>query len=342
MPGSSGFARPEHDDARERGVAAAGREVREWPAGMRPGLAALIYPQAPEQFFRRYWPRRTFLTHHRSTGQLSELLELPELGDLGLLLRRAAGLRVLATPPSAADESNNVPVDPHAASWLFREGWGLQLGAVAARLPKLQTWLKAIFRDLGLPSLTFARCLIYATPRGGRTTAHFDSNANFVVQITGRKRWRLAENRHVAEPTLRYSIVDPGGLAPELQAESRGPLPRRMPRRARSFLLRPGSVLFVPRSSWHETRAESDSVAVNFTFSQPTWSDVVSVALRHRLNADVRWRGLADGLGSGDRRRKRAAMQRFEVLLAELGPSWNAEELVAALPKGPYVPKPRS
>ena len=68
-----------------------------------------------------------------------------------------------------------------------------------------------------------------------------------------------------------------------------------MPDDAESFVLRRGSVLFVPRGYWHATQSDEDTLALNFTFGQPTWADVLLTALRTRVLKDASWRALARG-----------------------------------------------
>jgi 50S ribosomal protein L16 3-hydroxylase len=59
--------------------------------------------------------------------------------------------------------------------------------------------------------------------------------------------------------------------------------------------LTPSSLLFVPRGYWHSTRAAGESVSLNFTYSQPTWLDVVQDVVRRRLMTYEQWRQLANG-----------------------------------------------
>ena len=68
-----------------------------------------------------------------------------------------------------------------------------------------------------------------------------------------------------------------------------------MPAAAETVVLSPGSVLFVPRGYWHATESDEETLALNFTFGQPSWADVVLAALRTKLLADPQWRELAQG-----------------------------------------------
>ena len=118
------------------------------------------------------------------------------------------------------------------------------------------------------------------------------ANANFVVQLQGTKRWHVAPNRHVVNPTDRWAMNE-DGLSDALAGYVEGPLPTHLPDDAEVIDLAPGSVLFVPRGYWHATEADEDTLAINFTFGQPTWADLVLDTLRRSLLKHEAWRGLA-------------------------------------------------
>ena len=174
--------------------------------------------------------------------------------------------------------------------------------------------------------------MIYATPDGKGTAPHFDQNINFVIQIHGTKKWSLAPNQHVENPTERFTIGQE--LDPELASYSQTPMPLQMPVDGKQeIILQPGSVLFVPRGWWHCTEATGEALALNFTFSQPTWIDLFILALRSRLSLSPAWRELADGVTSANEALRATAAGEFNDLLVELVddlPHWRAEDILAA------------
>ena len=120
-------------------------------------------------------------------------------------------------------------------------------------------------------------------------------------------------------------------MDPELESYSQAPMPTQMPAGSDEFILKPGSLLFVPRGSWHTTEAKSDALSLNFTFSAPTWIDIFSAALRRRLAQSSEWRETADGFFDEEGFSKAAL--KFDGLLAELTyemPTWRAAQLLAA------------
>ncbi len=293
------------------------------------GLAQLIAPTTSEEFLAKSWPNKPFVVHGLS-GSVASLTQLPFLQSLDALLNSWPNL-VQAHLPDVADESSAVDATPQDARKLFANRMGLLFNNVQAISPELQGWLKVLARDLGLPSSTYARCMVYATPDGKGTAAHFDQNINFVLQIHGTKTWWLAPNESVENPTQRFTIGQP--LDAELESYTHADMPTAMPIDGRKIILKPGSMLFVPRGFWHRTEAEGEALALNFTFSQPTWIDLFTLALRSRLSLSPEWRELADGVTSKDQTRRQQAREKFDTLLLGLIddlPNWRAADILGA------------
>ena len=216
--------------------------------------------------------------------------------------------------------SSAITASPHDARKLFANGMSLLFDDAHELSPVLGAWLEALRGDLGLSALTQSRCLMYATPRGGGTAPHFDQNVNLVLQLHGEKTWWLAPNRHVDAPMTRHTMGLP--LDHELGTYATQPLPSAMPADRRAVVLRPGSLLVVPRGVWHATEAATDALALNFTFTAPTWIDVFSAALRGQLARSRAWRETAMPAAPAD----------FERLLRALAldaPTWNAADILA-------------
>ncbi len=293
------------------------------------GLDGLLHPCTGEEFLRDNWPGVPYAVHG-AKASVRELLELPFLASLDALLG-AWPTPVQAHLPDAADESSSVDARPSDARKLFRNHMSLLFNDAQDLSPVLKSWLNAVGTDLGLPAMTHARCMVYATPDGRGTAAHFDQNVNFVLQLHGTKRWRLAANEHVQNPTQRHAIGQP--LDAELASCLTAGLPDRMPAASIEIELNPGSVLFVPRGFWHSTEASGEALALNFTFNQPTWIDLLGAALRSRLALSPEWRELADGVSARSPERRALAASRFDQLLQELTydlPNWRAEDILAA------------
>lgn len=286
---------------------------------MKNGLSALIYPLTITDFLARYQKNESFVIHH-GPGELRELRDLGQVSSLQTLLASwPAAVQVHL--PDLRDEASAIDVSATEAMTYFNEGMGLLFNDTHRYSPLLQEWLDQIRSDLGISAQTYGRTLIYATPDGKGTAPHFDQNINFVLQIHGTKKWTLAANESVINPMVRHTIGQP--VDPEMMSYLDRPMPITMPADTISFELKPGSLLFVPRGVWHSTEADGDALALNFTFTAPTWADLLLGALRSRLVLSPEWRQTA--LVADERI--------FETLIGSLVnelPHWNAEDILEA------------
>lgn len=293
---------------------------------MKKGLS-LINPYTLTEFLDHYEKGEPFMVRPQHE-MIKPLLELPFLISLNSLLNSWPHI-IQAHLPDVRDEASSIDTTTKDALKLFNNGMGLLFNEAHTISPLLNQWLDDLRKDLGLSAMTIGRCLIYATPDGKGTAPHFDQNINFVLQVHGTKKWKMAPNQDVSNPLTRHTMgMDPD---PEMMSYLDGPLPTQMPEDAQEFVLTPGSVLFVPRGYWHSTEAEGDALALNFTFTPPTWIDLFTAAMRSRLALIPEWRETADGVS--DEARRAQTQQKFDFLLATLAqelPHWRASDVLEA------------
>lgn len=286
---------------------------------MKLGLHHLIRPLKMAEFLYAFKESKPFVVDHEADA-LKVLRDLPFLESLDSLLKIWTS-EVQVHLPDLRDEASAIDIPASEAKKFFDEGMGLLFNDVNRISPLLQDWLEQVKTDLGISSQAYGRCLIYATPDGRGTAAHFDQNINFVLQIKGTKKWVLADNSSVANPMDRFTMGLP--VDPEMMSYLTEPMPETMPQNTISFNLKPGSLLFVPRGVWHSTEAEGDALALNFTFTAPTWTDLLLGALRSRLVLSPDWRETAFVHDE----------EKFQSLintLVEDLPHWNARDILEA------------
>lgn len=95
--------------------------------------------------------------------------------------------------------------------------------------------------------------------------------------------------------------------------------------------MKPGSVLFLPRGVWHKTHAETEALSLNFTFTAPSWADIMTTALRSRLLQSPHWRETANFVN--DPHFQTHAIAEFDQLIQQLiedTPNWRAEDILGA------------
>ncbi|MES2525604.1 MAG: cupin domain-containing protein [Bdellovibrionota bacterium] len=246
------------------------------------------------------------------------ILELPFLHSLTDLLK-VWDKSIQVHLPDLRDEASSIDTDAEHAISFYEQGMGLLFNNAHELSPMLSDWLQEIRQSIGLSALTYGRNLIYATPDGKGTAPHFDQNINFVLQVKGTKHWKVAPNLHLENPMTRHTMGQP--VDPEMMSYLEREMPTEMPSDAQDFELKPGSLLYVPRGCWHSTEAQGDALALNFTFTAPTWIDLFSAALRGRLLQSPEWRETAD-----------LSEEKFNELLAGLVadiPNWRAEDILA-------------
>lgn len=292
---------------------------------MKPGLSALIQPSTVADFLAHFEKNEPFVVHHPGHS-LQELRTLDFLNSVDDLLNKWP-FDIQAHLPDLRDESSSINTNSSDAKKLFQNGMGLLFNEAHRISPTLQTWLSKIRKDLGISVQTYSRCLIYATPDGKGTAPHFDQNINFVLQIHGTKIWKLAPNKHVINPLTRHAM----GSDPDTELDSylEDDFPTAMPKDTQTAELMPGSLLFVPRGYWHSTEAKGEALALNFTFTAPTWIDLFMTALRSRLVLSPEWRATAHGVSDSSRIDEAEAY--LETLLAgiiEDLPHWQARDIL--------------
>ena len=288
---------------------------------MSPGLVALGVP-LPLEVVRDQVQRGAWWVGHEPSLAVDVLRGLPRLSSIEALLAAwpAPITASVRDPAGRGDEERSVGVSATDAPMLLASGMSLLFDQVQRYLPELPPWLVALRGELGLSALTQQRCMVYATPAGGGTGPHFDHNINVVVQLTGHKTWWLAPNHHVRNPLARHAMGLP--VEPELESYAALPMPLELPADATRVELRPGSVLIVPRGTWHATRADSMALSLNFTFTAPTWIDLFSAALRSRLALSAGWRACACPAEPGE-------LAQLLRELADDAPHWSAADILA-------------
>jgi 50S ribosomal protein L16 3-hydroxylase len=282
-------------------------------------LSALLSPSELSKFRESFAKNEPFFVPKVNKENSKPLLELPFLDSLETLLTYWKK-DIQVHLPDLRDEVSSIDTDAEHALGFFKQGMGLLFNEAQALSPLLESWTQEIRKELGLSAITYGRNLIYATPHGIGTAPHFDQNINFVLQIKGIKKWTVAPNHHLVNPMTRHTMGQE--VDPEMMSYLENPMPTSMPEDAVEYELHPGSLLFVPRGCWHSTEAEGDALSLNFTFTAPTWIDLLTAALRSRLLQSEEWRETAD-----------LSEKRFDYLLegliADL-PHWRAEDILAA------------
>ena len=171
------------------------------------------------------------------------------------------------------------PVNPVGLGQLMRQGASIvlkQLGTIVSEIGDLEQMLQ---RELQVDGWTNAY-LSYA--QGGALNRHYDDHDVLVVQVDGRKRWRLFGQTEVT---------------PLRPPADRDPRPDQV---VDEHSLGPGDVLFVPRGVWHQAELQS-AASVHLTIAMRGYTGVRLVeTLAAKSEGDELFRRYAPRTGGAE------------------------------------------
>lgn len=240
-------------------------------------VKSLFSPLNFSQFCDEYWPAYHY-NAHADPQRLSSLLSLPPLQSIEAMLSLHNDVQVI--PPYAEKKLNERFVDSSEAKGYFDGGATLCLLNIGKSLSGINEWIGALSLELGINCRT--QCNAYISPAGSGTPKHFDNHEVFVIQVLGQKDWVISANDQVDYPTINY--LAGGESAPELQSYWAQPDDSLvMPAGSSSVQMNPGSVLFMPRGTWHMTQAGHDSLSLSIGLFLPNQLDIILRTLRRAL-----------------------------------------------------------
>ena len=253
-----------------------------------PALRRLVVD--PEGFAREVWGTAALMTSAADLRRdVSDLFDEAAVDELvsrrGLrtpFIRVAQDGSTLATRDFTSGGGVGAgivdQVDDSKLSALFADGSTLVLQALHRTWPPLIDFSQQLASELGHPVQVNA----YVTPPQSRGfDDHYDVHDVFVLQVSGRKRWRIHEPVHHAplrdQPwTDRREAVAEAAEAPPVIDE----------------VLEPGDCLYLPRGYLHAATALGD-VSTHLTFGVHNWT-------RHALARTMLDRALLDLAGDFD------------------------------------------
>jgi len=224
---------------------------RPWPL-----LAGL----SPTQFMRRHWQKRPLLVRQAWPGvraplSRAALFELAASDDVEsrLVLRQGSNWTLRHGPlPRRALPSLKTP------QWtLLVQGLDLHLPAAHEMLARFRFVPDARLDDL---------MLSYATDGGG-VGPHVDAYDVFLLQVHGRRRWRIGR---VVEP--RWLDGVPLKLLASFEPEH-------------EWVLEPGDLLYLPPLWGHDGIAEGECMTCSIGFRVPSATGIAREVLQHVIDA---------------------------------------------------------
>lgn len=232
-----------------------------------------LAPTGLQEFLDRHWGRRPLLVQRDETARFDGILATADaermVCDGGLRTPAFRLVRDGAQLPLSG-YSEDIPWRPSRFSGMaiparvaaeFQAGATLVLQALQLHWPPAARYCRALELALGCPVQANA----YWTPAAAQGFAvHHDTHDVLVLQVSGRKRWR------VYEPVLELPVKDQrwnAGLGDPGTATM-------------DFELAPGDTLYLPRGWPHEAETSaSDSLHLTIGLHPPTRLDALRAAL---------------------------------------------------------------
>ena len=269
-------------------------------------LPALIDPIAADVFRSEYWEQRPL---HVARPLPPWCGTLPAIGDLDAIIS-------LTSPPGdAANELRLVKTSPHGTEELpvprgadgrpdmssvyraYAAGWTVIVNTVHQRDTRVARLALGVGRDLGHR----VGVNLYFTPAGSQGfKAHVDGHDVFILQLEGRKSWRVFPPGYPLPLQDQDVPIDGGRLDhPLLEVTTE-----------------PGHVLYIPRGFIHDGAAASEaSMHMTIGVHVLRWIDVLEAAVREAALHDVRLRRTAPALDDADRRHVNTVARELSRLL---------------------------
>ena len=274
-------------------------------------LGALTAPRSAAEFLRDYWPDKSFVAHG-DPARLPAFLRAPELDSIDALSRVYRGnLRFT----SGRRYQKMLAIDQVHAASLYRMGLTVQFEDIAPFVAATASDLRLLEAELGVARGS-ARASVFSSPLADGLSVHFDAQDLFSIQLKGTKRFRIAPVRELRYPYGTQFVPDTEPFD-FLYPQVAGGFPDPAGAEFTTIDMQPGSVLFLPRGTWHATESGGDSLSVSIGLYLPAAADCVLEQLQLLLLQDPEWRRPLYG-GWGDGAARDAVAARLSQLLARL------------------------
>lgn len=225
-----------------------------------PRLGALLQTIEPETFFQDHWRKTSFHLTDRAEDVFSDVLSVDELDHIiSHGPERVSTVNNLETMSSRVTHPD---ADVDEVLNRFRTGATIVFDALQGRA----TGLKNLCRDLERETNISCQTNIYVTPPNGKGFGvHVDNHCVFILQIHGKKTWRVGTR--VLEPAKDG----------EFNREEADFLENSQPE---TIELKAGDLLYIPENVAHDAQtSDQGSVHVTLGLHPPVWAGYMRTLL---------------------------------------------------------------
>jgi len=275
----------------------------------------------PAQFMRRYWQKKPLLVRQAIPGLAAplsrdELFELAASDDAqARLITRFRGKWQLEHGPFDAEE---LPGTKRREWTLLVQGVDLYHERARALLDRFRFAPDARLDDL---------MISYATDGGG-VGPHFDSYDVFLLQVHGKRRWRISAQKDL---TLKDGL--PLKVLQHFEPQD-------------EWVLEPGDMLYLPPHIAHDGEAIGECMTCSIGFRSPSARELIGEFLYHlaergmasrRVRDDERYRDPNQEAVTRPAQLPETFVEQVGAILA--GIRWSDEDVASFL--GSYLSEPK-
>lgn len=225
--------------------------------------STLLGGLSPRQFMRRYWQKKPYLIRQALPGVQAPI---DRAGLFALAAEDDVESRLVVQKPGTGEWAlKHGPINRRALPKLNQPGWTLLVQGLDLHVPAAHEMLQP-FRFV--PAARLDDLMIsYASDQGG-VGPHYDSYDVFLIQVSGRRRWRIGP---VKDGSLRPDV--PVKLLSHFEPEE-------------EWVLEPGDMLYLPPMWAHDGIAEGpDCMTCSVGFRVPEATELTQEVLGRCVDA---------------------------------------------------------
>ncbi|PPK42588.1 50S ribosomal protein L16 3-hydroxylase [Trinickia symbiotica] len=283
---------------------------------------SLLANLSPSQFMRRHWQKKPLLVRQALPGIVpplsrDELFELAASDDVeARLISHFRGAWRLEHGPFGSDDLPG----------LKRREWTLLVQGVDLHDDRARTMLD---RFRFIPDARLDDLMISYATDGGGVGPHFDSYDVFLLQVHGKRRWRISAQKDLA---LKDGL--PLKVLQHFEPEN-------------EWVLEPGDMLYLPPHIAHDGVAIGECMTCSIGFRSPSASELVGQFLYHlaergsaaRLaHPDGRYRDPAQDAATRPAQLPQAMIDQIGAILARI--RWDEGDVASFI--GSYLSEPKA
>ena len=215
---------------------------------------------SPSGFMKKHWQKKPLLIrqaipHVKPPVSRAQVFKLAadEAVESRLIVKAQAGKR-----QAAAWTLQHGPLPRRALPPLSQDGWTVLVQGLDLHVPAARALLS---RFRFVPEARLDDLMISYATEGGGVGPHFDSYDVFLLQVHGRRRWRIGRLKN---PQLQADV--PLKILTNFVPEQ-------------EWVLEPGDMLYLPPGWAHDGIAEGECMTCSVGFRTPARSELVSDVL---------------------------------------------------------------